>query len=341
MFKKWFVCLAVLTVALLPCALAASDDALPGAQWPMYVDCGDRTVTDVVSDGNPDTVCYLALNSDTLKIYLNFFSSVDSVWIRPGDCSSLSAYQRHGIPAQVEVRIFLQTAYDGEYESFVFDLDTDYDMTTVSDDRYKGYQRLRLPKTYNTVFYIEVVVTQYSYYSTATDIAVSDVTFTSGASSTDSSFGNSPVPGVSLMRIATRSGPGTIYTEPGSFYQEGYPVDVISQAYDSANGIWWAQIEFSYQGKLMRAYTGVKRIDADWSLVPEETYLGSTTITRSVHPSYGPGTNYLQYDTTLRSGFTADVYASENGWVQLEYRSSASGPYRRAWVPADAVSGDW
>ena len=41
------------------------------------------------------------------------------------------------------------------------------------------------------------------------------------------------------QRMATRSGPGTQYTELGSYYKEGTAVTAVSAAYDDRNGIWW------------------------------------------------------------------------------------------------------
>ena len=42
------------------------------------------------------------------------------------------------------------------------------------------------------------------------------------------------------MRLATRSGPGTQYTEPGTFLSAGHTVTVHTKSYDSRNGIWSA-----------------------------------------------------------------------------------------------------
>lgn len=60
---------------------------------------------------------------------------------------------------------------------------------------------------------------------------------------------------------ATRSGPSNRFVEPGSFYNAGDIVNVISKAWDSENDIWWYQIEFNTSNGWMRAYTPANRVD--------------------------------------------------------------------------------
>ena len=79
------------------------------------------------------------------------------------------------------------------------------------------------------------------------------------------------------MRLSTRTGPSTGYTEPGTFFSnwQGVMVKVLSRAY--GNGVWWVQVEFSNGGRLYRAYTGAKRVDLNVICLPEETALGTAT----------------------------------------------------------------
>ena len=72
------------------------------------------------------------------------------------------------------------------------------------------------------------------------------------------------------MKLSTRSGPGTLYTELGTYLGKGHEVTAISRAYDMRNGIWWIQVEFEYQNEKRRAYTGHKRLDLSLNAVPEE-----------------------------------------------------------------------
>jgi len=150
-------------------------------------------------------------------------------------------------------------------------------------------------------------------------------------------------------RAATRSGPGTRFDEPGSFYSEGDEVKVLSKAWDSYNDVWWLQIEFQYRNEWYRAYTTESRVNVNLSLVPEEPAIGdpidTVAILKQCKASFGPGRVYRVFGTSvLHEGNKVDVYAIENGWVQIEYTDYGSNedpqPRRRGWVPLDCVYGN-
>ena len=47
--------------------------------------------------------------------------------------------------------------------------------------------------------------------------------------------------------LATRSGPGTVFTGCGSYRMKGQTVTALSYAYDKG-GVLWVEIEFTYGG---------------------------------------------------------------------------------------------
>lgn len=143
----------------------------------------------------------------------------------------------------------------------------------------------------------------------------------------------------SKMRIATRSGPGTDYTELGSYYQAGYEVTAISRAYDSRNGIWWIQVEFTYQKELIRVYTGHKRLDMSLYAVPEEGSLGWYTVTGDAYAWYGPGSDYKMQDFLIPGGTTGEIITEENGFVQFEYTDHSRSLKRRVWLWSGDLKG--
>ena len=142
----------------------------------------------------------------------------------------------------------------------------------------------------------------------------------------------------SNQRIATRTGPGTQYDEPGSFYQAGTTVKVVSKAYDSSNGIWWVQVELTYNGSLYWVYTGVKRFDnLDLSRVPEETVIGHCrTPNYSLTGLYAPSESAASIGASIPAGTECDIYGYAYGeysdFIQIEFYDSYRGCYRRAWV---------
>ena len=144
------------------------------------------------------------------------------------------------------------------------------------------------------------------------------------------------------QKIATRTGPSTSYDEPGTFFRTNYSstmVEVISRAFN--NGVWWAQVEFTYNGKQMRAYTGVKRINGlNLNRIPEETVLGYGTVNRTVWGNYGPGSWYQEAARSVSQGTYCTVWQEENGYVQVEY-PYYSGTYTldRCWIPVSCLDG--
>ena len=157
---------------------------------------------------------------------------------------------------------------------------------------------------------------------------------------TPSSSGNSSsgLLAMSNRPISTRSGPSTKYDELGTYWNDGgHTVTVLSRA--SGNDIWWLEVEFEYNGKMVRAYTGEQRIDIDVNRVPDESIpFGNGRVTSTTTAYYGPGTNYKQHQQKISSGTTGAVMAWENGYVCLEFQPSGSYQIRRVWLPENAVS---
>lgn len=144
------------------------------------------------------------------------------------------------------------------------------------------------------------------------------------------------------MRLSTRTGPSTAYTEPGTFFSnwQGVSVKVFSKAW--GNEVWWVQVEFSNGGKLYRAYTGAKRVDLNVAYLPEETVLGTATVRLAgdVNAYYGPGEHYAPMPSLIPWNASGTVIAAENGFVQFDY-TDPSGLQCRAWVPADYLDIRW
>ena len=112
----------------------------------------------------------------------------------------------------------------------------------------------------------------------------------------------SPQVSQALMRVASRSGPGTNYDELGSYHETGYILTVLSRAYDDRNGIWWLQVELNYGSELRRVYTGLKRVDIDINDVQDECPLFYARVKSSNIPYYGPGTIYTAHKNAIASG---------------------------------------
>ena len=147
-------------------------------------------------------------------------------------------------------------------------------------------------------------------------------------------------------RVATRSGPGTRFDEPGSFFSAGDEVKVFSKVYDDYNNVYWYQIEFQYKGEWYRAYTSETYLNINRNLVPDEPAiydpLDSQRALKKTYVSFGPGEIYKQFTlSVIHPGSRLDIYAIEDGWALVEYVDYGSNqdpqPYRRGWVPLDVV----
>ncbi len=139
-------------------------------------------------------------------------------------------------------------------------------------------------------------------------------------------------------KMATRTGPGTRFTEPGTFFSAGTVVTAISAAWDGENEIWWIQTEFTYKGELRRAYTGLKRLNMTADMVPTEYVLAeSAVLNRTVYAYMGPGYRYTMYRDPVPAGTEGTVWMSENDYAQFEFYDANEGMYRRVWIPESAL----
>ncbi|MBE5796924.1 MAG: peptidoglycan-binding protein [Clostridiales bacterium] len=140
------------------------------------------------------------------------------------------------------------------------------------------------------------------------------------------------------QEIATRTGPGTHYTEPGAFLGRGAEVRVISKVYDANVDIWWVQVEFRDGYDMIRAYTGSWRMNVNLDYVPEERRLEDCYLTQDADAFAGPGINYLLWNDTVHSGTKATLYAVENGYGQIECWNMHKQDTWRVWVDLDCLS---
>lgn len=343
--------LLILTLCLLCAGLAAAESTVTDRIYPTGLDAqsgadqlyrlldGDASTcwsfvgwTSVTTDDTPEASFWF--NGETLG----------SVWIRTGDCRSAEAYYGSAVPTSLRLRVY--TGYSAADYSYT--LSDIFDLSSVGGYRSAGYECLTLPAAHNGVTRVELFITGWRRGSSyANSICVSDILFSRSGGTAPAPNPHDWTPPVSggirttlSMRLATRSGPSTKYTELGSYFRAGDPITVLSRAYDSGNGIWWVQVEFNYQGVKRRAYTGLKRVNLDASLIPEENFLGYATVLHSAVGYYGPGSSYTRYKDAVPGGTYASVYNAENGYVQLEFKANDTQK-KRVWVSVSDVSLSW
>ena len=119
-------------------------------------------------------------------------------------------------------------------------------------------------------------------------------------------------------KMASRSGPGTKYSEELGTLNPGLQITVLGQI--ETNGTLWYHVEFTRGEKLYRCYILSTRIDAD-GYIPweEDTYTENVTL-RAVTAYYGPGEQYAARRPRLEANTPVKVFALEGEWALCEFR---------------------
>ena len=144
-----------------------------------------------------------------------------------------------------------------------------------------------------------------------------------------------------LMKLATRSGPGTQYDEPGTFFGKNWKdqnVKVLGKAWDGS--IWWVLVDFSNGGKASyRVWTGLKRVDVDIGKVREIYPTGEGTVDSTSKTYRGPGGKYAKANVTINGWKDVVAYGHEKGYVEVEFQQGKK--WYRLWVPESVAHIDW
>lgn len=346
------LCMALLPICALAGQLLSPAGSVPGALPPVGV--SSQTSAFALSSVTDDLAATWWQRSTTVSpagadLQLTPAEpTLAAIWLRSGNCSSQSSYQSYAHPAVMRVTIHYAqggSAYQAEYRYALTDA---YRPDAQELMWQSGYQCLALPAVYEGVTRVDLTVeswaggTVHAHQGCITDVLLSSVSPSLPASTPAPT--RTPVPQVQaggvqaklLMRMATRSGPSTDFDELGSYYKAGHEVTALSITYDE-NDVPWVQVEFTYQGSLRRAYTGLKRVDVNPALLRTETALGEGVLIKQTTPRYGPGKQYAPRKFNVRKDTTGTVYAIEDGWAQFEFYAKADGCFYRVWVPESSV----
>ncbi len=345
MLIKW-LSTALCMLLLLPTAHAAQlleveQTFIPNTFAPAHVYTFTGQDAELLLDNDPYTFWSRPANVNSTLSDLSLSTSqttLAALWIRNGNQGSEWAYEAYARPAIIKLDISY-LVYDVLHTNTYRYAMTDAFQPDVDSLMWQnGYQCLQLPTTITNVQRVTLTVESATPGSYQDTVCISDILLASAPPTLDfivpQQPSAAPIETKLLMRMATRSGPSTRYEELGSYFKEDSPVTAISLFYDDG-GVPWVQVEFTYQNRLRRAYTGLKRVDVDEALLPQEELLSTATLLREVTPRFGPGTNYAARNLSLPAGLTGSVYAYENSWAQFEYFDEAKQLYRRVWIPTD------
>ena len=224
---------------------------------------------------------------------------------------------------------------------------------TLKDEAFGDWQRISLSAHENVVAVRIGVMTTYKGSHYKNDVCLSEVMLVKYAPAVTAKapqaqqaavvYESRPdVTGAGLlMKLATRSGPGTEYDEPGTFFGKNWKeqtVRVLGKHWDGS--IWWVLVDFSNGGKASyRVWTGLKRVDVDINKVKEVYGKGQGTVNSTSRTYRGPGGNYARAKVTINGWKDVIAYGRENGYVEVEF--SQGGKMYRLWVPEEETSIDW
>ena len=132
-----------------------------------------------------------------------------------------------------------------------------------------------------------------------------------------------------------RCGPGRAYTDLGTYFDSGTNISTLTSARDG-NGNCWIQVEFSAQGGLRRGYAPADCLSLEPGSLPSESSIGQYTVSQDCSGRFGPGANYASQNVTAFAGTAVTVFAFENNYALIEFRTE-NGNLIRTWIPRSVL----
>lgn len=288
------------------------------------------------------------LNGKTrLTLYTGYAQTVDQIWFKNGFWGWTDAgTDEYYINARLQ-RIRIEFLYSGQNQY------TDALEYILRDEVFTDWQKITLGRHDNVVAVQISAISAYKGSKYANDVCLSEVMLVKNAPAQSASAASptkaptvykakTDVNNVRLKdKLATRSGPGQKYDEPGTFLPDTWKtatVRVLGKEYVGTT--WWVLVDFDNAGKgRYRVWTGLKRVAVDLDQVSEYYPTGQGTVNATSDTYRGPGTNYAKAKVTIKTWKDVVAYGHENGYVEVEFEQG--NKWYRLWVPESQTSIDW
>lgn len=255
-------------------------------------------------DGNEETCWQFSTKSSELKetfVYISFVEGVqvDQLWIKNGFWKNTDGKDQYTRNSRVKgMSITFRYSGSTQYKDRL-------NFTLNDDQQRTDWQKLNLGK-HEQVTGIRLRINSiYKGTKYATDVCISELMAVASLSGgIDSSrycaLGSNtlvyekpstPLYALATTKLATRSGPGTEYTEKGTYNVAGQMIQILAKSYD-INNVCWVQCRIPYHNRYVTAWTGWKRFDhstLDISLVPLVS--GSGNVEDEMTADNVPGNN--------------------------------------------------
>jgi len=149
---------------------------------------------------------------------------------------------------------------------------------------------------------------------------------------------NIPSRGVSAtpnQKLAFRTGPNTAYPDLFTLPQN---TEITAYEYEEGNGVTWVLVEFEYEGRPCRAYTGLKRMDVHGSIpwANHEWIYAETKFDCKILSAPFDNAVFRSY---IYAGTPVSILTFESGYAYIEYYDYSLGMNSRGYVPIGAVPG--
>ena len=282
-----------------------------------------------------------------LTLYTGYVQTVDQIWFKNGFWGWTDAgTDEYYINARLQ-RIRIEFLYNGENQY------RDALEYILKDEAFTDWQKIIIGRHDNVVAIRISAISAYTGSRFPNDVCLSEVMLVknapvqsaSAASPTKAPTVYQAKPDVNNVRLkdklATRSGPGRKYDEPGTFLPDTWrtaTVRVLGKEYVGTT--WWVLVDFDNAGKgRYRVWTGLKRVAVDLDKVSEYYPTGQGTVNATSDTYRGPGTNYAKAKVTIKTWKDVVAYGHENGYVEVEFEQD--NKWYRLWVPESQTSIDW
>ena len=135
------------------------------------------------------------------------------------------------------------------------------------------------------------------------------------------------------QRLAFRSGPNTRYTE---LFMMSENTRVVAYETEYGNDVAWVLLEFVRNGKVQRAYTGLKRVDV-FDYLPSARLAFQSACMRASAAVYAAPTDNTVVRGRVGRNEVVTYLNSENGYDYIEFYDSDSGQPSRGYIPSDSM----
>ena len=311
----------------------------------------DRWLPEYAADGNETTCWQFSSKKDKLgkahvDLYYGTGQAADEIWFKSGFWGyNEDGEEEYSINARPKgIRIEFQ--YIGE-STF-----RDAQQLTLQDDRaMSGWQKYSLGHRENITALRITILSSYKGSRFPNDVCLSEVMLVLNAPASTAREPGTVIPriyestvgpreGSLLMAISSRSGPGTQYDEPGTFFRKNWQQTTVTVRGKSWDGnIWWVLVDFNAGGAKYRVWTGLKRVNVNIDKIPEIWPKGQGTVDPTSETYRGPGGSYAKANITISQWQDVLAFGRENGYVEIEYEIGKK--HYRLWVPENVTSIDW